>query len=447
MAVGCTDRASRSRFRWVQKNLASTSRSLYRLRFGAQEQTPITSLGGREYIGILAPSSGDDDTYTQAYAHKLCLKTGGVRSCWAARYMYTRSEFNYIYTIEGSDALLRVQKRPRDREMYLRELESNRVLARAGLSPAVYATVFLRVLSDEEESMPVGKEDGMSVGVVLERYEASLEDLDSRSIETLFLEHDAEDALVDLYAHAAAYVRCVDTKPANVVWKLGDDGAPVLGLIDVDPAFCGASSDPRSTLAVVPLAGRAGVSGLRRALASTTVAALQVKRDGKARVARVAQVPALLVAALSLLVFCVEAATGAPGDTYPFIRIAEALLEYSAVIDALLELDGNDEAFPRATARSRLIHYCDGYFLRTEGEGTCDWRRAIRDALVRPATLALVAARPNPEKEEGPSESDDEGAQPGRKKRKKRKSARRRGCKTPRSPPRKRRAHHEGART
>lgn len=133
MAVGCTDRASRSRFRWVQKNLAA---SLYRLRFGADEQTPITSLGGREYIGILAPSSGDDDTYT--HMHKLC------RSCWAARYMYTRSEFNYIYTIEGSDALLRVQKRPRDREMYLRELESNRALTdRLGTCwVSFYAPVF-----------------------------------------------------------------------------------------------------------------------------------------------------------------------------------------------------------------------------------------------------------------------------------------------------------------
>jgi hypothetical protein len=438
-----TDRA-RSRFRWVQKNLASI-----RLRLGGHvdQQTDIASLDGLEYIGILARSGGGDDTHT----HKLCLKTGGGRSCWAATYMRTGSAFNHIYTIEGSRgasaALLRVQKisDPLNRDAYLREIESSRALALAGLSPAVYATVFLRVLRDEEESMPVGKEDGMFVGVVMEMYQASLEDLDSQSIETLFFEHNTEDALVDLYAHAAAYVRCVDTKPANVVWKIGDGGKPVLGLIDVDPAFCGASSDPRSTLVVLPLTGRAGVSGLRRALREASEdwdAALQVESDvesdGKARV------PALLVAAVSLLIFCVEAATGNPEDAYPYIRIADALLEYNVVMDTLLELDGKDEALPRETALSRLIYYGRGYLLRTVGPGTCDWQGAIRDALSRSEQLALRARRAD-------SAVGAVGAVGAG--RKKRKSARRRGCKTPRSPPRKRshsssrRVHDEGART
>ena len=120
-----TDR-TRSRFRWVQKNLASIP-----LRFGGDYQTDIASLGGREYVGFLAPS--DDDTYTQ----KLCLKVRGLRSCWAATYTHTRSSFNYIYEIEGSrgasGALLRFQKKKNqlNRDAYLREIESNRTLARA----------------------------------------------------------------------------------------------------------------------------------------------------------------------------------------------------------------------------------------------------------------------------------------------------------------------------
>ena len=416
-----TDR-TRSRFRWVRKNLASIP-----LRFGGDHQTDIASLGGREYVGILAPS--DDDTYTQ----KLCLKVRGLRSCWAATYTHTRSSFNYIYEIEGG-ALLRFQKNQRNRDAYLREIESNRTLARARLSPAVYATVFLRVSGDEDASMPVGKDDDTVVGVLMDKYEASLENLDEPNIAKLFIEHDTEDALVDLYAHAAAYVRCVDTKPANVVWKIGDGGKPVLGLIDVDPAFCCAASDPHSTLVVLPLIGRAGVSGLSRALRKASEdwnAVIQVGSDGKARV------PAVLVAAVSLLIFCVEAATGDPDDAYPYIRIADALLEYSVVIDKLIKLDGKDEEW-RATASSRLIHYCGRYLLRTEGEGTCDWRSAIGDALSRPARAL-------------PDTGVADVTQPGLKKHKKQKSqrsARRSGCKTPRSRERMReRIHDHGART
>lgn len=425
-----TDR-TRSRFRWVQKNLASIP-----LRFGGDYQTDIASLGGREYVGFLAPS--DDDTYTQ----KLCLKVRGLRSCWAATYTHTRSSFNYIYEIEGSrgasGALLRFQKNQHNRDAYLREIESNRTLARARLSPAVYATVFLRVSGDEEASMPVGKDDDTFVGVLMDKYEASLENLDELNIKKLFIEHDTEDALVDLYAHAAAYVRCVDTKPANVVWKIGDGGKPVLGLIDVDPAFCCAASDPHSTLVVLPRIGRAGVSGLVRALRKASEdwnAVIKVGSDGKARV------PALLVAAVSLLIFCVEAATGDPDDAYPYICIADALLEYSVVIDKLIKLDGKDEEW-RATASSRLIHYCGPYFLRTEGEGTCDWRRAIRDALSRPEQLDLRARRALPDT------GVADVTQPGRKKSKIQRSARRWGCKTPRSRERMReRIHDHGART
>ena len=129
-----------------------------------------------------------------------------------------------------------------------------------------------------------------------------------------------------------------------------------------------------------------------------------------------------------------EAATGDPDDAYPYIRIADALLEYSVVIDKLIKLDGKDEEW-RATASSRLIHYCDGYFLRTEGEGTCDWRRAIRDALSRPARAL-------------PDTGVADVTQPGRKKSKIQRSARRWGCKTPRSRERMReRIHDHGART
>jgi hypothetical protein len=47
-----------------------------------------------------------------------------------------------------------------------------------------------------------------------------------------------------------------------------------------------------------------------------------------------------------------EAATGDTDDAYPYIRIADALLEYSVVIDELIKLDGKDEEW-RATASSR----------------------------------------------------------------------------------------------
>ena len=387
------------------------------------EQMDAASLGGGRYIGTLAPRHDIEGQ------HRLCLqhiedgsqgRASGSR-CWSVSLM-SGGSFNDVYTIEGlPGALLRVQKSTYMPDVYMQEIESNYALASAGLSPAVYATVFLRVLtSDADDSIPVSVDGSMVVGMVMERYEASLASLGPRDTAKLFLEHNTEDALVDLFARAAEYVRCVDTNAANVVWKL-EGGQPVLGLIDVDPAFCGASRDEHARLVVVPFKGAAGVQDLGTALRdarSNLKVVLLAWRDRKARV------PALLVAAVSLLVLCVaeavEAANAAKAAkaaravvSFPYIRIAEALLEYHDVINKLLELDmlANDNATfhmlapipeSRVTTLSMLIRYCTGY---TRGD-YCDWRGAIRNALSMPKRECMEPSRSEDLRDKGSRKVD-----------------------------------------
>jgi hypothetical protein len=384
-----------------------------------QEQMDAASLGGGRYIGTLTPRHDNEDEY------KLCLQHidgGGKhdgqgrasrRWCWSVR-LTSEGSSNYVYTIEGSPgALLRVHRSHYMRDLRMQEIENNYVLANAGLSPAVYATVFLRVLtSDAAESIPERVDDSMVVGMVMERYEASLASIGSKDTAKIFQEHNIEDALVDLFARAAVYVRCVDTKPANVVWKL-DDGKPILRLIDVDPEFCGSSRDEHARLVVVPFEGSARVEDLRTALgAQSKKMVLLAGLDRKARV------PALLVAAMSLLVLCVEEAVAkaveaakaaAEVGSFPYVRIAEALLEYHTVIDNLLTLDvlAQDKATfhmlapipeTRFTTLSMLVRYCSVYRIRADD---CDWQGAIKNALSMPKRECMEPSRSEDRKDKG----------------------------------------------
>ena len=108
-----------------------------------------------------------------------------------------------------------------DRRAYHREIAVQRKLAELRLSPRVFAVVHA----------------GDRVGVFMERFDATLEDvLRVRSLtHKVFGEHDGEGALIELMMRVSRVASCVDTKAANVVLRL----APVeLAVIDVDPFFC-----------------------------------------------------------------------------------------------------------------------------------------------------------------------------------------------------------------
>ena len=110
-----------------------------------------------------------------------------------------------------------------DRRAYHREIAVQRKLAELRLSPRVFAVVHA----------------GDRVGVFMERFDATLEDVLCNEEDTrrVFVEHDGEGALIELMMLVSRVSSCVDTKAANVVLRLD----PVeFAVIDVDPYFCGA---------------------------------------------------------------------------------------------------------------------------------------------------------------------------------------------------------------
>ena len=153
-----------------------------------------------------------------------------------------------------------------DEEPYWREVAQSERLSDAGLAPRTHARL---LLVRGERVLPC---------VVLERFEYSLAEVQKcpALIRRMFVESDGESALVDLYARTSRLMRCIDTKPGNVVVRLPKPvsevarvirerrgklsreelGAlrermrPRLALIDVDPKYCG---EPRSAA----LSGRA----------------------------------------------------------------------------------------------------------------------------------------------------------------------------------------------
>jgi hypothetical protein len=322
------------------------------------------------YFGVLEHGSG---------SHTLCLDNG---ECWRVHEKRAGGECNNgIYYFEGDGgALLRVSTLPGKFDEYLLEIEKSRALARARLSPAIYATVFLRVGSAR---MPRARDDTLHAGIVMERYTGDLEiaQRSKQHVASMFVYHDTECALVDLYTQAARHVRCVDTKPANVVWR-DRAGTIELGIIDVDPKFCGETRG--ASFRVTPFFGKATVVDLWSALRhATDTGEIATTVDGAI------YVPALLVASVSLLVHCVA---GARAHLFPYVRIAEALVHHSAVVDRLLELDElaarefhmASSGAKRKTARRMMAHYFNDPAFDND-----TWKSALSAEINKPTSRVL----------------------------------------------------------
>ena len=272
-------------------------------------------------------------------------------------------------------------------EAYWAEVKQSRRVSDAGLAPRVYARMLLTV-----DDTAVG--NGMRVHpcVVLERFECSLFDVQLCPSLTrrVFVESDGEASLVDLYARASGYMRCIDTKPGNVVVRLpkpmsalevrGDTNAarraardrmlPQMALIDVDPLFCGEPSGRK-----VRVAGASTVADLETAL----IAFLEQSGDDEDDTSESYGSSPLLSAAMSLLIHC---AVGADyiACGYPYIAITRVLLNWWEAIEKLVQLDEADDdshAMLPGRGRTRVIEQLRYYTKPPEGEHTLEHVRGI----------------------------------------------------------------------
>jgi hypothetical protein len=284
------------------------------------------------------------------------------------------------------DVLIRVAHAPEDddddalrerAEEFQRESAFARRIGEEGIGPAIYAELEI---------------DGR-LGFAMERFDHSLDEVARcpALMKTMFVESDGESALVDLYVQSSRLLRCVDTKPGNVVvrlersdaelaWRKPGRGAPRLraesrsqhsartrrmlpriALIDVDAAFCGevkqvGSQDPAygedSDLTV----------SLDETLQKTSAAdILNLSRDHPVDTPR-----NVLAAVMSLLIHCTVAAfpKRAPFG-FPYPRIARVLLRNWRVVSALVEVDASshpryrmtDDGHDRWTVKTMLREY------------------------------------------------------------------------------------------
>ena len=214
-----------------------------------------------------------------------------------------------------------------------KERRNMQLLARHGVGPALYYYGYARSR----------KGDARAVRYIalMERFDKSLDVSATphaakhtpRVWAELFMLHDVELALMDLYVRASALMRCVDTKSGNVVVR-----APVdveLRLIDVDAAYCGVIRNPQHGVV-----GCVHTTDFYAALGSPTLR----------------YTSPILAASVSLLIHCVQAASAyekmTPKTGFPYVRTARMMVDHKATLMALLRQDyTRDRQFHMALLR------------------------------------------------------------------------------------------------
>ena len=281
--------------------------------------------------GLIIGKFQGRDVRTQGehtYKDKLQLKIGkafyeyNVKFARAGSY---NSVF-YIYDAHGheiSDVLIRVamdagketpeQKQERAAN-FDKECEFVMKLGSQSIGPKIYAKLEI---------------DGR-FGLACERFEYSLDDVRKcpRLMRKLFLQFDGENEIVRLYLLSSGIIRCVDTKPGNVVVRFAEK-RPRLALIDVDGTFC---NPP-------PVKNRGKLDDSASYLASLNEALRKLSNGTIAD-----ESPSSAIAATSsLLVFCTVAAVCSTRSTsgfgFPYIRIAQVLLDNWEVVTKIAEAD------------------------------------------------------------------------------------------------------------
>jgi hypothetical protein len=219
-----------------------------------------------------------------------------------------------------------------------RESHNMEILAWHGIGPGIYHHGYAR--SRKGTSRADKKDKTVRYISLVERFDSSLEVPVSaagiRDWSHMFLVHDVELALMDLYVRSSALMRCIDTKGGNVVVKR-DVGGVTLRLIDVDAAYCGVISNPQHKV-------------LGCVHAADFYAALRAPRHYY-------ESP-LLAASVSLLIHCVQAAaeyngTPHPRPGFPYVRTARMLLDNQAALVQLIQQDyARDQPFYMALLRN-----------------------------------------------------------------------------------------------
>ncbi len=171
----------------------------------------------------------------------------------------------------------------------------------------------------------------LTFGTAIERYDCSLADVQLCPIlmRQVFVEGNGESLLVDLYTRAGAMVRCIDTKPDNVVVRLPKGSSEQrsglsLALIDVDQTFCSeAVAAPDRSAIMLALGSFLHQNGAFAPLAES----------------------ALAVATMSILVHVTKAALDyilyERGFGFPYIEITNSLLSNWTTVTQILDNDNS----------------------------------------------------------------------------------------------------------
>jgi hypothetical protein len=146
--------------------------------------------------------------HNAVYAVRAVRRSDGAVGAWVDD-LAVRVRINPLDLDDPDDA--------RRAAAYWAEIDRTARMAELGLAPAVYAR--LRLTPTPAPGGPT------RVGVVMQRFEHALDEVQlcPRLIRRMFIESDGEAALVDLYARTSGVMRCIDTKPPNVVVRLSHE--------------------------------------------------------------------------------------------------------------------------------------------------------------------------------------------------------------------------------
>ena len=134
---------------------------------------------------------------------------------------------NYTLSTSAQDIMIRIALLPeQDTRDHEEEVQIGRELAELGICPAIFLDMRIRDAYDMRG--PVYP------ATAIERMQHSLADVQKCPVlmRKMFVEADGESAM-----RACRFVRCIDTKPGNVVVSF-DGIEPRVALIDVDLAHC-----------------------------------------------------------------------------------------------------------------------------------------------------------------------------------------------------------------
>lgn len=314
---------------------------------------------------------------------------------------------NYALSTPAQDIMIRIARAPAeyddDVKTHEEEVQLGRELAALGICPAIFLDIRIR------------KRKGLGASVfpatAIERLHCSLADVQKCPVLTrkMFIEADGESMLVDLYTRASRVVRCIDTKPSNVVVNLYDDGTPPrIALIDVDTAHCWRLEFPDHS----PRSPAGGPMG-----PMDPIEALDAYLHGLDMAADNIPLTPMLTTTLSLLVHVTVAAADyidfKEDFGFPYPRITRVLLRRWGVVFELVEQDDStadaaDQAekardatlgvLPRLrdrTVRDEIRHYC-GENAKKATDVICTWKNLdlfLRNMLELPASEILDVCR------------------------------------------------------